>query len=127
MTATVQSQAIQNANQIISLAQQLLGLYQAITNVNNAWNDDGSLTVVQALATAAQNTDGSLGVADATPNAAHPIDTRVAANSTLSRAVSANNIASALTQLNNIASFINGNALSATAGVRSLLNQVSGG
>src|SRR5882762_6472097 len=124
MAATQQSQAIANANAIVSLSQQLLSLYIAITALNNAWGDDGSLTVMQALATAAQNADGSLGTADATPVNTHPIDTRVAANSTLGRAVSANAITSALTQLNNIVSFINGGALAATPGVRSVLNQV---
>jgi hypothetical protein len=125
--ATQQSQAIQNANQVISLAQQLLNLYISITAVNNAWNDDGSLTVIQNLATCALNADGSLGTADGTPNNQHPIDTRVVANAALQRAVSENTIASCLTQLNNIVSFINGNAVSATPGVRSLLNQVTGG
>lgn len=127
MAATQQSQAIANANAIIGLSQQLLGLYTAITALNNAWGDDGSLTVVQALATAAQNADGSLGAADATPGNTHPIDTRLAANSTLSRAVSANTLTSALTQLNNVVSFINGGAIAATPGVRSVLNQVTGG
>ena len=125
--STQQSQAIQNANTIISLSQQVMGLYVAITQANNAWNDDGSLTVIQALATCALNADGSLGTADGTPNNAHPIDIRVAANSGLSRAASENTIASCLTQLNNIVSFINGNAVAATPGVRSLLNQVTGG
>lgn len=127
VAATQQSQAIQNANTIISLSQQLLGLYNAITTLNNAWNDDASLGVIQHLATAAQGLDGSLGAADASPVNANPIDTRVAANSALGRAVSANTLTSALTQLNNIVSFINGNALGATAGVRSVLNQVTGG
>lgn len=124
---TAQTQAIQNANAIIGLAQQLLVLYSQIVTANNAWNDDGSLTIVDALATCAQNTDGSLGTADASPVTTHPIDTRVAANTALSRAVSASNISSCLTQLNSVVSFVNGNAVAATTGVRSLLNQVTGG
>lgn len=124
---TLQSQSIQNANTIIGLAQQLLVLYGQITAASNAWNDDGSLAVINALATCALNVDGSLGTADGTPVTTHPIDTRVPANTALSRAVSASNIASCLTQLNNVASFINGNAVAATPGVRSLLNQVTGG
>lgn len=124
---TQQSQAIQNANNIISLMQQLLNWYVAANQVINAWNDDGSLTVIQNLATCALNVDGSLGTADATINLAHPIDTRVAANAALARAVSENSITSGVTQINNILSFINGNAVAATPGVRSLLNQVTGG
>lgn len=124
---TAQTQAIQNANNIVALAQQLLNLYIQITAVSNAWNDDGSLAIIDVLATCAQNPDGSLGTADGTPVTTHPIDTRVAANVALSRAVSASNISACLTQLNNVASFINGNAVAATPGVRSLLNQVTGG
>lgn len=125
--ATPQSQAIQNANAIIGLAQQVLVIFNQITAANNAWNDDGSLAIINALATCALNVDGSFGTADGTPVTTHPIDTRVAANQGLSRAVSASNISACLTQLVNISSFINGNAVAATPGVRSLLNQVTGG
>jgi hypothetical protein len=122
---TAQTQTLQNINTIVSLAQQLLSLYLQIVAANNAWGDDGSLAIAQALATCAQNADGSLGTADVTPNNAHVIDPRVYA--ALSRAVSENTVTSLLTQLNNVVSFINGNALSATPGIRSLLNQVTGG
>jgi hypothetical protein len=127
MPATQQSQAIQNANLIISLAVQALSLVNAIDLANAAWNDDGSLANINALATCALNTDGSLGAADGTVNNTHPIDTRVAANSGLSRAISASNIASCLTQLNAIAGFVAGSQAGPTAGVRSLFNQATGG
>lgn len=127
MAATQQSQAIATANQIMSLAAQTVGLYGAITAANNAWTDDGSLAVLQALTTAALNADGSLGTADGTINNAHPIDTRVVANSGLARAISASDLGSILTQLNAIVGFINGTQAGPTAGVRSVLNKATGG
>ncbi len=120
-----QTQAIANANQVIALAQQLVGLYNSINQLNNSWNDDLSLTTLQNMATCAQNPDGTLGAADASPVSSHPINTNT--YTTLSRPISANSLASILTQLNNINSFINGNALSATPGVRSVLDSVVGG
>jgi hypothetical protein len=78
-----------NANQIISIAQEVMGFYNQAVALNNAWNDDGSLTVIENLATCTVNADGSLGTADGNPNSANPIDTRTPANSALSRAVSA--------------------------------------
>lgn len=127
MPATQQSQAISNSNQILGLASRLMDLYNGCKQSINAWNDDGTLTVVQHLATAPQNADGSLGTADTTPNNADPIDTRVTANTALVRAISANNLASLVTQLGNFVSLVEGNAVSAQAGFRSLFNQAVGG
>lgn len=126
MSATEQTQSIGNSNQILGLAGRLMDLYNGCKQGINAWNDDGTLTVVQHLATAAQNADGSLGAADATPVNANPIDTRVTANATLVRAISANNLSSLVTQLGNFVSLVEGNAVSAQAGFRSLFNQATG-
>jgi hypothetical protein len=122
---TAQSQTIQNINQVIQLAQTLMSLYTQIVALNNAWNDDGSLAIIQAFNTCPQNADGTLGTQDTTINPAHPINP--ATYPGLIRAVSSNSITSALTQLNNVVSFINGNAVAATPNVRSLLNQLTGG
>ena len=125
MAATEQSQAIQNANLIINLSGQLLGLYNSIILANNAWQDDGSLSILSSMTTISQNSDGTLGTADGSPNLAHPLN--INTYSGLSRAVSVNQLTSALTQLNNIVSYINGSSLSGQVGIRSVLNQVTGG
>jgi hypothetical protein len=123
--ATQQTQAIQNVNTIISLAQQLLALSTSITSINNAWQDDGTANVINAMGTQALNTDGSLGAADGSPNNAHPMN--LTTYPTLSRAISANQVASLLTVLNNIPVYVSGSSVSATAGVRGILNAATGG
>jgi hypothetical protein len=125
MAATQQSQAIANANAVMNLGASLLQLYAAITAVNNAWNDDSSLTVLQAMGTTALNTDGTPGAADGTPNPAHPLNT--ATYPTLTRAIAANDLGSILTQLNAVVGFVNGSQAGPTAGVRSVLNKAVGG
>lgn len=125
MSASPQTQAIQNANTIISLAAQLLTLSQSITQVNNAWQDQGSANVLNAMATRAAKTDGTLGTADVTPNNANPID--IGAYITLNRAISSNTLAAMLTVLNNIPTYVAGSAVAATSGVRAICNQATGG
>ena len=125
MSATAQSQTIATINAIIQAMASMKLMYDQITALNAAWGDDGSLAILNAMTTAAQNTDGSQGANDTTPNAAHPLS--LATYPALSRGVSPNQITSGLTQLNNIVSFINGNSLAATAGVRSVFNAAVGG
>jgi hypothetical protein len=125
MAATQQSQAIANANQIMNLAAQMLSIYSQTQAVNANWQDDNSLAVMNAMGTAKQNVDGTIGAADTTPVIGNPLDPNK--YPTLSHAVSVSAITSALTQLNNVVNFINGQALPATPGVRTVLNTVSGG
>jgi hypothetical protein len=125
MAATQQSQAIANANQIMNLAAQLLNIYSQTQAVNANWQDDNSLAVMNAMGTAKQNTDGTIGAGDTTPVSGNPLDPTK--YPTLSHAASVSQITSALTQLNNIVNYINGQALAATPGVRTVLNTVSGG
>jgi hypothetical protein len=125
MASTPQTQAIQNANTVMSLAAQLLGLYAAINAANANWQDDNSLIVMNAMGTAKLNSDGTIGAADTTPVSGNPLDP--VKYPTLSHAVSVSSITSALTQLNNVVNYINGQALAATPGVRTVLNAVSGG
>lgn len=122
---SAQTQAITNANQIIALSSSLLSLYNDITVLTNSWSDDNSLTILQNFGTCAQNTDGSLGTIDTTPNNAHPIN--LANYPGLNRQVSANQLINALVQLEAVVSYLNGNALSATPGARTVLNAVVGG
>lgn len=125
MVATQQMQAIANANQIMNLAAQLLNIYSQTQAVNANWQDDNSLAVMNAMGTAKQNTDGTIGASDTTPVSGNPLDP--AKYPTLSHAASVSQITSALTQLNNVVNYINGQALAATPGVRTVLNAVSGG
>lgn len=125
MAATVQSQAIQNANTIMSLAAQLLALSSAITQVGNAWTDDSSANTLNAMATVALNTDGSQGTADGSPNNAHPLSLTLFP--TLTRSISSNQIASMLTVLQTIPTLVGGSAVGAQAGMRAILNSATGG
>lgn len=124
-SATLQSQAIVNVNTIINLASQLLTLSSAIAAVNNAWLDDGTANVINAMGTVTLNTDGTLGTADLTANVTHPFN--VVTYPTLLRAISANQVASLLTVLNNIPTYVAGTAVAATPGVRGILNAAIGG
>lgn len=125
MTATLQSQALQVANQLMSLSQQLLGIYQQMVILDAAWSDDAAATVIAAMATTALNADGSAGTADATPNAAHPIN--LVTYPTLSRAVSSTQIAQAKTIMDGIVAYVGGQAVSTQVGARAILNAVTGG
>lgn len=125
MSATPQSQAIQTANQIMSLSQQLLGIYQQMVILDAAWTDDAVATTIAAMATTALNADGSPGTADGSPNVAHPIN--LATYPTLSRAVSSNQIGQAKTIMDGIVAYVGGSAVSTQAGARAILNAVTGG
>lgn len=125
MAATPQTQAIAIANTIIGLAQQLKTLSDQIAAVNLQWQDDGTANTLNALATTTVNVDGTAGTVDGTPNVAHPIN--VAVYTALNRAISANDLASLLTVLNSVPNYVAGGAISATPGVRGILNKVIGG
>lgn len=125
MAATQQSQAIQNANTIIALAGQFLTLNYAIAQISNAWADDGTATVLNAMGTTALGADGTAGAADGSPNVAHPLD--LSKYPALSRAISANQIASLLTELQTVTTLVAGSAVSAQPGMRGILNAAVGG
>lgn len=90
MAATPQSQAVNLANDLLSVAQQLQAARGAVDDFLRKYTALNLSAVWDALPTAAQNTDGSLGAADGTPNNAHPIDTRVVSG--LNIPLSANNL-----------------------------------
>jgi hypothetical protein len=125
MSATPQSQAIQVANQLMSLSQQLLQIYQQMLVLDAAWTDDVVATTIAAMTTTVLNADGSLGAADGAPNVAHPISLTV--YPTLSRAASSNQIAQAKTIMDGIVSYVGGQAVTTQVGARAILNAVSGG
>lgn len=125
MPANAQSQAVQTANQLINLAAQLMNIYQQMVVLDAAWTDQGSAAVLAALGTVAVGADGSTGAADANPTAGHPIDpTKYPA---LSHTLSATQITQLKTVLDNIVTYVNGQAVPATASARGILNASFGG
>jgi hypothetical protein len=121
MAMNPQTQAIGTANQLISLAVQLMAIYQQMVVIDAAWTDNSMANTMNALATAVLNADGSVGAVDGTPNTAHPIT-----NISLQRSMSATQITQLKTVLDNIVTYVNGGAVSATASARGILNSASG-
>jgi len=117
MSGTLNSQAIRIANNIVSISQQMMVLYQQIVALDAAWTDTGAATVLAAMATTAVNADGSPGAADGAPNTAHPISSVA-----LSQALSSTQFTQAKTILDAIKSLIEGNAVTAQGGARAILN-----
>jgi hypothetical protein len=118
---TAQTQAINVANTIISLSQQLKAIYDAYSVVQQQWNDDAIANTLNAQATAAVNTDGSLGSPDGAPNVTHPISSGL-----MARALSSNQVASMKTILDAYKSLIDGNAVSAQLSARAVISAAVG-
>lgn len=125
MAATPQSATIQLANNLISLAQQMINVYNAHSALQQQWTDQGIANQLNALATAALATDGSLGTADVSANVAHPIDTRVVTS--LGKALSSNQLTAIKSLLDQVKSLIDGNAVTAQGGAHGILNAAVGG
>jgi len=121
MATSPQTQAINTANEIINVAGQLKALYDLATLIQAQWTDNAVANTPNAQATAVVNADGSTGAVDGTPNVAHQIT-----NSNLVRSLSANQITSMKTVLDTFVSMVNGNAVSATPGIRAILNSATG-
>ena len=122
---TLNTQAIQTANNLMNLAQQLLIIYQQMVIIDAAWTDDTVATTIAAMGTVTVNGDGTLGTADGAPNVAHPIN--LALYPSLSRAVSSNQIGQVKTIMDGIVAYVGGQAVSQQAGARAILNAVNGG
>lgn len=125
MAATPQTQAIQAANQLMSLSQQLLQIYQQMVVFDAVWTDDNISNIVAAMTTTTLNADGSAGAADGAPNTAHPIS--LTTYPSMSRAVSSTQLAQAKTIMDGIVNYVGGQAVSTQAGARAILNAVTGG
>lgn len=107
MSDTLQSRAINAANGMLAISQQLSALRATINQFVTQYNSEGFSTVWNALGTCAQNTDGSLGTADGSPNTAHPINTGT--YTTLNRAVSATQLINGVAMIEQLQNFF-GNA-----------------
>lgn len=105
MSATKEAAAINGANAMIQLAQQIANLRASINAFVTQYSDEGFSTVWSNLATAALNTDGSPGTVDGSPNTTHPIDTRATANSGLSKAVSQTQLVNGVSMLEQMQNF----------------------
>lgn len=125
MAATPQTQALQTANQLIALGQQLLSIYQQMVVLDAAWTDDGVATVLAALKTAPIATDGSVGTEDGAPNVAHAISPL--SYPSLSRALSSTQIGQVKTILDGVVAYVGGGAVSTQAAARGILNFTTGG
>lgn len=122
MSTTPQTQAAQVANGLISAAQQLMNVYQAMVQLDAQWTDQGVATILANMATGVQNTDGSVGAADGSPNVAHPITSAL-----LSRSISSTQIGQLKTILDGLVTYINGSAVTTQASARPILNVAIGG
>lgn len=127
MAATLNSQTVQMANDIMGLISQLGALKSQIDSLVAQWAQLNGATQMAAMATCALNADGSLGAADASPSTAtgHVIDTRVVTS--LGRATSAYNVGLAENLLSAVSSLLSGNAVAAQSGFPSILAQLTGG
>lgn len=125
MASTPQTQAIDTANRLVSLSQQLLSIYQQMVVLDAAWTDDAVATTLAAMKTAIVNTDGSVGADDGAPNAAHAVSP--ASYPSLSRALTATQYGQLKTILDGIVSYVGGTAVSTQASARGILNFATGG
>jgi hypothetical protein len=125
MTATPNSQVIQQANLVISTAGQFMSLFQTMLTLDAAWTDDAVATVLATMGTVALNPDGTLGTVDASPVASHPINPTIYPG--LTRAVSLNQITLAKTIMDGFVSYINGQAVTTQVSARLALNALIGG
>src|SRR4029077_14269975 len=121
MAATPQSQAINGANDLLFVMQQLQQVRATVDNYVRQYTASNYSAAWNAAATAAQNTDGSLGTADGTPNTAHPIHTRLAGAANLSIPISAANLVNGVALLQALQAFFTNGAV-ATSNRDAVLN-----
>jgi hypothetical protein len=121
MSATPQSQAINGANDLLAIMQQLQSVRAAADNWLKQYTASNYSAIWNALATAPANTDGSLGTADGSPNIAHPIDTRIAALVNLLTPISATNLVNGAALLQALDAFFT-NQVVATSNRDAILN-----
>jgi hypothetical protein len=106
---TKQTRALNAANSLMSIAQQLAALRATINQFVTQYNSEGYGTTWGNLATCAQNSDGSLGTADGSPTSGHPIDNRV--YTTLNKAVPATALTSGVTLIQQLQNFFGNSAV----------------
>lgn len=108
MAATPQSQAINGANDLLSVMQQLQQVRATVDNFVRQYVAANYSAEWNAFPTAIAATDGSLGTADGSPNTVHPIDTRVATMANLLIPLSAANLVNGVAIFQALQNFFTG-------------------
>lgn len=121
MAATPQSQAINGANDLLFIMQQIQSARAAADNWLKQYTASNYSAAWNAMATAPQNTDGSLGTADGSPNNTHPIDTRLAGAANLVVPLSSNNLVNGAALITALDAFFT-NQVVATSNRDAILN-----
>ena len=111
--ATKQDNAITLANALLDACAGLLASYNTANDIVNKYNKQTYGTLWDNFKTAALNADGSLGAADASPVLTNPIDTRVAAQSALRRAVLSSDLKNGITLFQRLQDFFGNQAVAA--------------
>lgn len=127
MAATLNSQVIQDANEIMSLLANLATLQAQIDALSAHYTSLNAATILAALPTCVFAADGTLGTADVAPNTGHPIDTRVAVSAGLNRAVTSFVLGSGLTILQQVSALLTGGVPSQQASAKDIIAQCTGG
>jgi hypothetical protein len=120
MPSNPQQQALNTINNLLSLAQTMLAVYNQMAALDQYWTDNGIANMLAALGTVALNADGTTGATDATPVETHPLDPNKYAQ--LSRTLTPTQITQIKTILDAVVSLMNGSAVSAQTGARAILN-----
>jgi hypothetical protein len=123
--ATLQSQAVQMANGLISVGQALAAAKVQIDQLSAQYTQLTLGTTLAALATAAVNSDGSLGTQDGSPTSGHVIDIRAITG--LSRAISASDLGSLLSGLQAVSTLLSGSSVSQQGQMPQILAKIVGG
>lgn len=103
MADTKQTRALNAANSLMAIAQQLSALRATVNQFVTQYNSEGYSTVWSNLGTCAQNSDGSLGTADGSPTSGHPIN--VGTYTSLNKAVSATQLTGGVTMIEQLQNF----------------------
>jgi hypothetical protein len=121
-----QSQAIDVANGLLSISQQVLSIYGQLKELAAEWTDENVANTLSQLNTVAVNLDGSLAtVNDTNITTTHPINP--VQYPTLTRPVSVLQLTQAKTILDGLIAYIEGGAVTTQPGARAILHAVTGG
>ena len=120
------NQAANLLNTLLSLANQVVGVANAVNDASDLWTNASIANTLNAFPTAIVNDDGTLGDADTVPTTGHPIDVRVEPGSQIHRSYSAQDAAGLLTGLQGIRDAIQGKAVAANGALVQLLAKAIG-
>jgi len=126
MAQTPQQQAISIANGYLSVAQELITVYERLRSLNDQWTDYNVASLLALMQTIAVNADGSFAaVPDGSPITTNPINP--SAYPALLRPVSSLQVSQVKTITDGFLSYVGGQAVSTQVGARAILHAVMGG